>query len=161
MSIFPAKIPLATDGSEEAVLAAWTAADLAESTGSELHVIHVGPLARYAATRGGRAALSSAQDALDGEAWRLLYAQVKQVETAGGIVAQAHFRSSERPDADIVALAEEIGARGARLIVVGSRGLGGLKRALLGSVSDSVVRHARCPVLVVRKEGTVAREVGE
>jgi nucleotide-binding universal stress UspA family protein len=35
---------------------------------------------------------------------------------------------------------------------VGSRGLGGVKRALMGSVSDSVVRHAHCPVLVVRKE---------
>jgi nucleotide-binding universal stress UspA family protein len=40
----------------------------------------------------------------------------------------------------------------AGLIVVGSRGLGPLRRALMGSVSDSVVRHARCPVLVVRQE---------
>jgi nucleotide-binding universal stress UspA family protein len=38
MSIFPAKILLATDGSEEAQLAAGTAADLAKNTGSELHV---------------------------------------------------------------------------------------------------------------------------
>jgi nucleotide-binding universal stress UspA family protein len=38
------------------------------------------------------------------------------------------------------------------LVVVGSRGLGGIRRALIGSVSDSVVRHAHCPVLVVRKE---------
>ena len=29
--------------------------------------------------------------------------------------------------------------------------MGGIKRALLGSVSDSVVRHAHCPVLVVRE----------
>jgi nucleotide-binding universal stress UspA family protein len=36
--------------------------------------------------------------------------------------------------------------------VLGSRGLGGLKRALMGSVSDSVLRHVHCPVLVVRKE---------
>jgi nucleotide-binding universal stress UspA family protein len=35
---------------------------------------------------------------------------------------------------------------------VGSRGLGPLRRALMGSVSDSVVRHAHCPVLVVRQE---------
>jgi nucleotide-binding universal stress UspA family protein len=42
MSIFPTKILLATDGSEEASLAATTAADLAKSTGSELHVLHVG-----------------------------------------------------------------------------------------------------------------------
>jgi len=41
MSIFPTKILLATDGSAEAQLAATTAADLAKSTGSELHVVHV------------------------------------------------------------------------------------------------------------------------
>jgi len=38
----------------------------------------------------------------------------------------------------------------ADLIVIGSRGFGGLRRALLGNVADSVVRHAHCPVLVVR-----------
>jgi nucleotide-binding universal stress UspA family protein len=38
------------------------------------------------------------------------------------------------------------------LIVMGSRGLGGIRRALMGSISDSVVRHAHCPVLVVREE---------
>jgi nucleotide-binding universal stress UspA family protein len=45
-------------------------------------------------------------------------------------------------------LAEEIGAG---LIVLGSRGWGGIRRALMGSVSDSVVRHSHCPVLVVRE----------
>ena len=50
---------------------------------------------------------------------------------------------------EIVKLGEEIGAG---LIVVGRRGSGGMRRALMGSVSDSVVRHAHCPVLVVRKE---------
>ncbi len=47
----------------------------------------------------------------------------------------------------IVNLAEEIRAG---LIVVGSRGRSGIRRALMGSVSDSVVHHAHCPVLVVR-----------
>jgi nucleotide-binding universal stress UspA family protein len=42
-------------------------------------------------------------------------------------------------------LAEEVAAAG---IVIGSRGHGGFRRAVLGSVSDHVVRHAPCPVVI-------------
>ena len=49
---------------------------------------------------------------------------------------------------EIIYLAEDLGAG---LVVMGSRGRGGIRRALMGSVSDSVVRHAHCPVLVVRE----------
>jgi nucleotide-binding universal stress UspA family protein len=64
-----------------------------------------------------------------------------------------------RPDTEIVRFAQE---RGADLIVMGTHGYGGVKRLLLGSVADHVVRQATCPVLVVphpaaRSEGaTVA-----
>jgi nucleotide-binding universal stress UspA family protein len=44
-------------------------------------------------------------------------------------------------------------SQGARMLVVGSRGLGGLAGLLLGSVSDQCVRHAACPVLVTRPRG--------
>jgi nucleotide-binding universal stress UspA family protein len=37
------------------------------------------------------------------------------------------------------------------VVVIASHGRGGLRRAVVGSVSDHVVRHAPCPVLVVRK----------
>jgi nucleotide-binding universal stress UspA family protein len=75
-----------------------------------------------------------------------LEAAVEKVRSAGADVAQAHLREG-RAAPEIVALAEDIEAR---LIVIGSRGRGGIRRALMGSVSDSVVRHAHCPVLVVR-----------
>lgn len=39
---------------------------------------------------------------------------------------------------------------GAIMIVVGSRGLNALRRTFMGSVSDSIVHHANCPVLVCR-----------
>jgi nucleotide-binding universal stress UspA family protein len=42
MSTFPAKILVATDGSEDAVLAVQAAVDLSNETGAELHVVHVG-----------------------------------------------------------------------------------------------------------------------
>lgn len=88
------------------------------------------------------------QDELDREARRLLDAEVERLEAAGISVTQAHLRSG-RADEQTIVMAEELGAD---LIVVGSRGMGGLRRALLGSVSDSGVRHARCPVMVVREE---------
>ena len=47
----------------------------------------------------------------------------------------------------ICALAAQLGATA---IVLGSRGRGGMKRALLGSVSDYVVRNAECPVVIDR-----------
>jgi nucleotide-binding universal stress UspA family protein len=50
---------------------------------------------------------------------------------------------------ELAALAAD---EGATVLVVGSRGRGGIKRALLGSVSDHLVRNAGCPVLVVRDE---------
>jgi nucleotide-binding universal stress UspA family protein len=46
------------------------------------------------------------------------------------------------------ALCELAAELDARAIVIGSRGRGGIKRALLGSVSDAVVRNAPCPVVV-------------
>ena len=48
------------------------------------------------------------------------------------------------------ALCDLAAERGARAIVLGTRGRGGVKRALLGSVSDHVVRNAPCPVVITR-----------
>ena len=55
----------------------------------------------------------------------------------------------------ICAYAAEVGARA---IVVGSRGRGGIKRAVLGSVSDHIVRNAPCPVLVTGEQGARAAD---
>jgi nucleotide-binding universal stress UspA family protein len=49
------------------------------------------------------------------------------------------------PGSALCSLAREVDARA---IVMGSRGRGGIKRALLGSVSDHVVRNAHCPVVI-------------
>jgi nucleotide-binding universal stress UspA family protein len=150
MSIFPTRILLATDASEEAALAARTATDIADKTDSELHVVLVGLSAAYVGMGPPEIADIPAprQQELNEEAQRLIDAQVEQIKADGGTVAQAHLRIG-RPDEQIVDSAEEIGAG---LIVMGSRGLGGIRRLLMGSVSDSVVRHAHCPVLIVRAQ---------
>jgi nucleotide-binding universal stress UspA family protein len=152
MSIFPTKILLATDGSKEAELASASAADLAERTGSELHVVYVGHMPPVFYESPGTWALDPdlqrrMQERAEEGATTKLDEQVQRVREAGGEVAGAHVRLG-RPDAEIVGLAEELGAG---LIVLGSRGLGPLRSALMGSVSDSVIRHARCPVMVVRE----------
>jgi nucleotide-binding universal stress UspA family protein len=148
------KILLGTDGSEDAVLAARTAAGLAQKMGSELHAVYVRPRkvphhpGYYVGPEVEEHAQQKEQKLLDAEAQRLLDAQAEEVRRAGGNVARAHLRVG-RSDEEIIALAEEIGAG---LIAMGSRGRGGIRRTLMGSVSDSIVRHAHCPVMVVRRE---------
>ena len=152
MSIFPTKILLATDGSKEAQLAARTAAELAKSTNSELHVVCVEhtPAIFYElpGTIVDPAMQSRMEEGAEEATRTKLNEQAQKIRDAGIEVAGVYVREGF-PDEEIVGLA---GRLSAGLIVIGSRGRGPLRRALLGSVSDSVVRHAHCPVLVVRPE---------
>jgi nucleotide-binding universal stress UspA family protein len=145
MSIFPTKILFATDGSRDSELAATTAVGLANTTGSELHLIHVGPVVpeHYELT-------DVEPVRIHREATKILQVQSSKIEILHGKLAGSHLRMGGTAE-EILELARQIGAG---LIVVSSRGRGRIRRALMGSVSDSVVRHAHCPVLVVRpKEG--------
>jgi nucleotide-binding universal stress UspA family protein len=152
MSIFPTKILLATDGSEEARLALTTAADMAQSTNSELHVAFVFPTAvqrpfpNPITARPREVQEHELEEAMQ-QAQHFLDQQVERAKEEGVSVAETHLVRG-RPDTEVVHLSEEIEAG---LIVMGSRGLGGVRRALMGSVSDSVVRHAHCPVMIVRE----------
>jgi nucleotide-binding universal stress UspA family protein len=147
MSIFPTTILLATDGSEEAQLASTTAADLAQKTDSELHVLTVGPDYPLYELPEHPAEFQDVLRENRRRAKEVLEQQAKRIEESGVSVKETHLLEG-RADEEIVALAEEIGAG---LIVMGSRGHGRLRRTLLGSVSDAVVRHAHCPVTVVRQ----------
>ncbi len=151
---FPGRVLLAVDGSEQAKAAAEAAAEISASTGSGLHVAFVMPTTEhlYGHHLYSREVKQSAREQAEGDVKTFLDEQVGWIEARGGKVEDTHMAVG-RPDAEIVKLAEELGAG---LTVVGSRGLGGVRRALVGSVSDSVVRHAHGPVLVVRsgEEGT-------
>src|SRR5215213_7932370 len=149
MSIFPTKILVATDGSEEARQATQAAAELSKDTGSEVHVTYVLPSPTH--LRGhhlySEEVMRSVIEQAKEEGRSFLEEQAQQLRSSGGKVAETHLRAGD-PDKEIVKLSEELGA-GA--IVIGSRGLGAVRRALMGGVSESVVRHAHCPVFVVRK----------
>src|ERR671911_178132 len=125
MSIFPTRILLATDGSQEAELAALRAVELADATDSELHVVHVGVvpifLKSYPGTLGYYGKLYEQIEEVSKERLRK---QSLRVKAAGGTVAGSHLRMGQ-VDLEILALAEELGAD---LIVMGSRGLGGVIR---------------------------------
>jgi nucleotide-binding universal stress UspA family protein len=144
MSIFSNKILLATDGSKDAELAAKAAVDLSKRTGAELHVVHAWrPLPHYAYPS---LVPEGYQPPYEEGARKILEAQVGRIEEAGISVAEAHLVTGRPADA-ILDLGDQIRAG---LIVVGSRGLGPVKRLLVGSVSETIVHHAKCPVLVVR-----------
>jgi nucleotide-binding universal stress UspA family protein len=151
MSIFPTKILLATDGSEEARQATQAAAELSEDTGSEVHVTYVLPSPTE--LRGhhlySKEVMRSVLERAEEDGRSFLEDQAEQLRASGGKVAETHLRAGE-PDKEIVKLSEELGAG---TIVMGSRGLGALRRALMGGVSESVVKHAHCPVFVVRGGG--------
>jgi nucleotide-binding universal stress UspA family protein len=150
MSTFPTKILLATDASEDATKAAQMASDLANVSGSELHVVHVGNMKDFHVAPSAEQSFAPRTVSL-GEirekAEKRLDEAVKQVEQVGGTVAQSHLRVGY-PDEEILKFCDDQGGFG--LIVMGSRGLGPIKRRLMGSVSESIVRHAHCPVLVAR-----------
>jgi nucleotide-binding universal stress UspA family protein len=73
-----------------------------------------------------------------------------QTLTALGLDAEQRVLEGD-PGSAICALASEVDATA---VVMGSRGRGGIKRALLGSVSDHVVRNAPCTVMVTRADAT-------
>jgi nucleotide-binding universal stress UspA family protein len=158
MSIFPTRILLATDGSQEAQLAALRAVEIAETTDSELHVAHVGAVPTFLQSYPGTLGYDrKLYEQIEEESRQLLRKESWRVKAAGGRVAGSHL-SMGVVYLEIVALAQELGVG---LIVMGCRGHRGIRRAIEGSISDGVIRHAPCPVLVVRSgESNEAMEAG-
>jgi nucleotide-binding universal stress UspA family protein len=141
------KVLLATDGSEEAELATRAAVEVSEGTGSELHVVYVEPLPDFMKNGHGTPGYDrELYEMIEEEARETLRKLTWRVKVARGTVAETHLRMGGVAE-EIVGLANELDVG---LIVVGSRGLGRIRRTLAGSVSESVFRHAHCPVMVVR-----------
>lgn len=133
-----------SDHSEKAVA---TAVELAKTLGASLHLTHVLHYPVQVASAG--------MVAMPQDLWmRVRKAATRKLETASqgvsaeGIAVETHL--AEGPNAQsIVELADKIGAD---LIVMGTRGLSGLKHVMLGSVAERTVRLASCPVMTVKAE---------
>jgi nucleotide-binding universal stress UspA family protein len=144
-----APILLATDGSVQAEQATQAAIELADATGSGLHLVHVGVVPNCLGNGPGTIGYDGMlYEQIEREAREVLRKLTWRTKVAGGTVVATHLRLGGVAE-EIIDLAEEIGAG---MIVMGSRGRGRLRRFLLGSVSGTVVRRAPCSVLVVRPE---------
>ena len=137
------KVLVAVDSSPLAVHAADVGAELARALGAELAFIHVvdlavGFLPDTGVPAGELVALAekSGKELLEQFRRRLPEATVP-----------LEFMTTGKPAKEIVKAAREWPAE---VIVIGSHGRGGVKRVLLGSVAEGVMRHAECPVLVIR-----------
>jgi nucleotide-binding universal stress UspA family protein len=142
----PGRILLALDGSEEAASATRSAVEIANATGSELHILFVLPTQELRGYLGPEVTGEGVLERAKHRAREFVDKKAERIEANGGKVKDAHLAFG-KPDEKIVKLSEELEAS---LIVTGSQGLNGMRRALMGSVSNSVVLHAHCPVLVVR-----------
>ena len=137
------RILLAVDGSDHAINAARTAGELVRTMKADVLriVIAYDPIPSYL----GEPNFQQAIDARLKEANAILEAAVNAV---GEVPIDVHTELIEGSPAE--AILNVADTRQSDLIVMGSRGLGLLKGALLGSTSQKVISHAPCPVLIVR-----------
>jgi nucleotide-binding universal stress UspA family protein len=139
-------IVVPTDGSEHAERAADRAIDLAAIHDATVHVICVadtGPISAYRLPGEAESAAAAIRDRTE----EFVETIAARVETAGVDVTTAIPEGPAKNE--IVSYADEVDAD---LIVMGTRGRGGVERALLGSVAEHVVRVSDVDVLVVGDE---------
>ncbi|MGD0862536.1 MAG: universal stress protein [Candidatus Limnocylindrales bacterium] len=134
-------ILLATDGSAASEPASEQAIDLATQVEARLLVVSVVASGRQPSESAAAAPASDSRDSMTTRAQGI----VQRARAAG---ANATFMVWEGDAGEAIVAAAD--SEGADLIVVGSHGRSGVSRFFIGSVSDFVVRHAHCPVMVVR-----------
>lgn len=135
-------IVVGTDGSETATTAVRAAIGLARSVEAKLVVVSAYP------ERDGPTAESGPADVpvgpgVDADA---IASDAGEEARAAGVAVERHAEQGDPADV-ILSVAE---ARNADLIVVGNKGMAGVRRFLLGSVPNKISHHASCSVLIVR-----------
>lgn len=157
MATSPAVYLVAVDTTSAAAHVLEIACGLGTALGgaAELHILHVIGVTNPAATMGA-ATLATPTEALEGGRAVLDRACGEAATRFKGRIA-GHLAAGD-PWREIIQMASSLRAD---LVVVGTAGKTGLARMALGSVAESVVRHAGCPVLVVRPKDYHARVVPE
>src|SRR5207344_3450594 len=138
--LVPGFVVVGVDGSESSMAALRVAAEEAKTRGAKLRIVvawHI-PLAVYT---DGLPPPEEITSDMQGAAQEI----AEQAEAAVPAGVEYEAKLCEGQAADV--LVEE--SEGAEVLVVGSRGLGGFARLVLGSVSQHVSHHAKCPVVIV------------
>jgi universal stress protein A len=138
------KILFATDFSPASDAALKYATSLARDSGATLLIAHVEELPTPYT---GREMLLPQQEFPNPEIRKMLDAVVPTDKN----VKYEHHLVLGTPAEDIVRIAEE---QKADLIVIGTHGRTGLRRVLMGSVAEAVMRRAQCPVLALKQSDT-------
>ena len=143
-------IVVGTDGSESAAVALHHATVLAKLTDATLHVVHAHqPLSTSHAAMGATAGMMTANvgevNAGIADSSGVICERAAEAVKRAGVRVETHSRPGDPADA-LIGVAEEVGAD---LLVVGNRGMTGVKRFFLGSVPNKVAHHAPCGLLIV------------
>lgn len=133
------------DFSESSRRAVDLAAEIVEPGGAGLTLLHVVELP---VTYSGEPPMPDLLDTLDTRAAKLLEDWAAELRAKVSVPVTTRWRIGS-PGGQALAILDE--QPPFDLVVIGSHGRTGLRRALLGSVAEKIVRHAPCPVLVARE----------
>ncbi len=136
-------VPL--DFSDHATAALDLAIEVTRTTQGKIHLLHAYEVPLGAIPPYGVAVPPALLEQVRDAAARRLEKSAQRVEAAG-VACETHVIHGAPADA----IAEVASSTGADLIVMGTRGLTGVKHVLLGSVAERTVRTAPCPVLTIR-----------
>jgi nucleotide-binding universal stress UspA family protein len=143
-----ARILVPVDFSDDSQRALDVAIDLAKTFGAELHLLHCYQIHPASVSPYGIVVPETLEHDIRMAALQRL-SEWREKAAARGIRVQEHI-TAHFPSQEIVAASERLDID---LIAMGTRGLTGLKHALLGSVAERTIRNAPCAVLTVKKSG--------
>jgi len=139
------KILIATDGSENAANAVFYGINIAKTTGAEVYALYVISTEHSVTTRTVMGWTDSFEKYLE-EIGKEALAYATRLGQETEVKVEPVFRKGS-PAEEILAYAEE---NNIDLIIMGTQGLTGIKKFLIGSVAEKVLRHSKIPVMIIR-----------
>jgi nucleotide-binding universal stress UspA family protein len=143
----PQRVLVAVDGSDDSLKAAKTAIRIAKYNGSTLTLLHIRELPVGFADSEPIAESKATEESHESDVGKVIDDLVRSAQTEG---VKAHKVIREHEKSVLHTILDYAEKERIDLIVVGTRGQGGFKKMLLGSVASGLTNYARCSVLIVR-----------